>query len=199
MGLEPGSTRTVFHHLAMVSVGPTLTTKSSWQVKLNSREIYQFAKNTYLGGLFCAGDCTFFDDILEFNPLTEKWKKVSKMTKKRSFHSLSTIQFESGLCNSGSFLSGSVLLFLSGLMAKWFIWGKVGLRVFWNPKKCFLIALVLRLFQCILNNYGLFRFTNMLLYYTLWTWTYYELSRCFLPYHHLTFLSFLQPSCSVTL
>ena len=129
---QHGSTRTVFHQLALVSLVSTLTTKSSWQVTLNSREIYQFSKNTYLGGVSCAGDCTFFDDILEFDPLTGKWKKVAKMTKKRSAHALSTIQFESGLCNSGSFLSDSVLLFLSGLMAKWLVWGKVGLRVFWN-------------------------------------------------------------------
>ena len=129
---QPGSTRTIFHHVALVSVGPTLTTKSSWQVKLNSREIYQFSKNTYLGGVSCAGDCTFFDDILEFDPLNGKWKKVAKMMKKTNDHAVSTIQFESRLCNTSSFLSGSVLLFLPGLMAKWLVWGKVGLRVFWN-------------------------------------------------------------------
>ena len=132
---QPGSTLyTVFPRLALLSVGPTLTTKSSWQVKLNSREIYQFSRNTYLGG---TDNEIFFDDILEFDPLTGKWKEVARMMEKRGLHALSTIQFESGFCgfNSGSLLSGSVLVFLPGLMAKWFYWGKVGIGLFWNWTK----------------------------------------------------------------
>ena len=73
---------------------------------------------------------SWLDGILEFDPLTGQWKEVAKMMKKRGGHALSTIKVESGLCdfqtttdpsNFGSFLSGSVLVFLPGLMAKWFI------------------------------------------------------------------------------
>jgi len=51
------------------------------------------------GGLYSDGtDEEFFDEILEFDPLTGQWKVVAKMMKARSVHAVSVINFESGLC-----------------------------------------------------------------------------------------------------
>ena len=53
----------------------------------------QFDKK-YLGGY----DASYYDDILEFDPLTGEWKEVAKMMKARGYHAVSVINFESGLC-----------------------------------------------------------------------------------------------------
>jgi len=43
-------------------------------------------------------DGSYYDDILEFDPLTGEWKLVDKMIQARQYHAVSTITFESGLC-----------------------------------------------------------------------------------------------------
>jgi len=40
----------------------------------------------------------YYDDILEFDPLTGQWKLVDRMIQARGLHAVSTITFESGLC-----------------------------------------------------------------------------------------------------
>ena len=52
--------------------------------------------NKYLGGKKSGG--SYLDEILEFDPLTGQWKEAAKMLKKRMYHAVSTIPFESGLC-----------------------------------------------------------------------------------------------------
>jgi len=44
------------------------------------------------------GFSTYYDDILEFDPLTGQWKLVDRMIQARGLHAVSTITFESGLC-----------------------------------------------------------------------------------------------------
>jgi len=41
---------------------------------------------------------SYYDDILEFDPLTGQWKLVDRMIQARSYHAVSTITFDSGLC-----------------------------------------------------------------------------------------------------
>ena len=52
----------------------------------------------YLGGLYCDGSCTYYDDILEFDPLTGQWELVDRMIQARRYHAVSVINFESELC-----------------------------------------------------------------------------------------------------
>ena len=54
----------------------------------------QFA-NKYSGG---KDDSSFYDDILEFDPLTGQWKEVDKMMKHRVGHAVAVIDFDSELC-----------------------------------------------------------------------------------------------------
>ena len=51
--------------------------------------------NKYLGGNY--GGSTNSENILEFDPLTEKWKTVAKMMKARGSHAVAVINFESGI------------------------------------------------------------------------------------------------------
>ena len=51
--------------------------------------------NKYLGGY--DGD-DLHDEILEFDPLTGEWKLVDRMIQARNKHSVSVINFDSGLC-----------------------------------------------------------------------------------------------------
>ena len=64
----------------------------SWLVWLK-----QFA-NKYLGGYNYDGSNTYYDDILEFDPLTGQWKLVDRMIQARRRHAVSIITFESKLC-----------------------------------------------------------------------------------------------------
>ena len=54
----------------------------------------QFA-NKYLGGRYGS---SYYDEILEFNPLTGQWKLLDRMIHARGYHAVSVINFESGLC-----------------------------------------------------------------------------------------------------
>ena len=54
----------------------------------------QFA-NKYSGG---KDDSSFYDDILEFDPLTGQWNLVDRMIYGRANHAVSVINFDSGLC-----------------------------------------------------------------------------------------------------
>ena len=60
----------------------------SWLVWLR-----QFA-NKYSGGY----DGSYYDEILEFDPLTGQWELVDRMIQARADHAVSVINFESGLC-----------------------------------------------------------------------------------------------------
>ena len=48
--------------------------------------------NKYLGGQY------YYDEILEFDPLTGQWELVDRMIQARYLHAVSVINFESGLC-----------------------------------------------------------------------------------------------------
>ena len=37
------------------------------------------------------GDCTFFDDLLEYNSETGKWKVVGNLQKPRGFHAMTVV------------------------------------------------------------------------------------------------------------
>ena len=54
--------------------------------------------NKYLGGEYYDGSYTYYDDILEFDPLTGQWKLVDRMIQARNWHAVSVTTFESGLC-----------------------------------------------------------------------------------------------------
>jgi len=43
-------------------------------------------------------DDSYYDDILEFDPLTGEWKLVDRMIQARIYHAVSVVNFESGLC-----------------------------------------------------------------------------------------------------
>ena len=43
-------------------------------------------------------DGSYCDEIMEFDPLAGQWKEVAKMMKKRDFHGVSIIEFDSVLC-----------------------------------------------------------------------------------------------------
>ena len=60
----------------------------------------QFA-NKYLGGYY--GSSTYYDEILEFDPVNGKWKEVGKMKKARYYHAVSVIEYSEveQLCNWG--------------------------------------------------------------------------------------------------
>ena len=64
----------------------------SWLVWLK-----QFAYK-YLGGYEYDGSSTYYDDILEFDPLTWQWELVDRMIQAREFHAVSVINFESEVC-----------------------------------------------------------------------------------------------------
>ena len=64
----------------------------SWLVWLR-----QFA-NKYLGGRYYDDSYTYYDEILEFDPLTGQWKLVDRMIQARGYHAVSTIDFDEGLC-----------------------------------------------------------------------------------------------------
>ena len=49
----------------------------------------QFA-DKYLGGYIYDGSSTYYDDILEFDPLTGQWKEVDRMIHARSSHAVYT-------------------------------------------------------------------------------------------------------------
>ena len=51
--------------------------------------------NKYLGG---SDGSSYYDEILEFDPLTGKWKLVDRMIQARNTHAVSVIDFDSGLC-----------------------------------------------------------------------------------------------------
>ena len=51
----------------------------------------------YLGG-YNAGSSTYYDEILEFDPLTGQWELVDRMVQNRFDHAVSVTTFESGLC-----------------------------------------------------------------------------------------------------
>ena len=51
--------------------------------------------NKYLGG---GNGNPYYDDILEFDPLTGEWKEVAKMIQARHAHAVAVINFDSGLC-----------------------------------------------------------------------------------------------------
>ena len=57
----------------------------------------QFAYK-YLGGYNYDGSNNYYDDILEFDPLTGQWKLVDRMIQARNWHAVSVTTFESGLC-----------------------------------------------------------------------------------------------------
>ena len=61
----------------------------SWLVWL-----WQFA-NKYLGGKDLS---SYYDEILEFDPLTGQWELVDRMIQTRESHAVSVINFDSGLC-----------------------------------------------------------------------------------------------------
>merc|ERR1719219_161618 len=50
------------------------------------------------GGVYNDGSNIYYDDILEFDPLTGQWKLVDRMIQARYYHAVSTITFDSGLC-----------------------------------------------------------------------------------------------------
>ena len=50
------------------------------------------------GGRFYVDSYIYYEDILEFDPLTGQWKLVDKMMQARGYHAVSVIDFESGLC-----------------------------------------------------------------------------------------------------
>ena len=50
--------------------------------------------NKYLGG----HDGSYYDEILEFDPLTGQWDLVDRMIQARAEHAVSVIDFESKLC-----------------------------------------------------------------------------------------------------
>ena len=56
--------------------------------------IRQFS-NKYVGGNLGSSKS---DEILEFDPLTGKWKLVDMMILARSDHAVSVVNFDSGLC-----------------------------------------------------------------------------------------------------
>ena len=48
--------------------------------------------NKYSGGRYYDGsDYTFYDEILEFDPITKQWKLVDRMIKARVDHAVSVI------------------------------------------------------------------------------------------------------------
>ena len=60
-------------------------------------------KYLYLGGYRSDGSYIYYDDILEFDPLTGQWKEVAKMMKARSNHAVSVIEYSevAQFCNWG--------------------------------------------------------------------------------------------------
>ena len=71
----------------MVSVGPTLTTKYELLT------VKHFA-NKHVGG----HDGSYYDEILEFDPVNGQWKMVDRMIDPRAEHAVSVIDYESVLC-----------------------------------------------------------------------------------------------------
>ena len=44
------------------------------------------------------GSYTYYDEILEFDPLTGQWELVDRMIQTRGWHAVSEVTIESGLC-----------------------------------------------------------------------------------------------------
>lgn len=58
----------------------------------------QFA-NKYLGGRYYDSSSDYYyDEILEFDPLTGQWELVDRMIQARYYHAVSAVTIESGLC-----------------------------------------------------------------------------------------------------
>ena len=53
--------------------------------------------NKYLGGAYSDGSYTYYNDILEFDPLTGQWELVDRMIQARKYHAVS-FTIDSGLC-----------------------------------------------------------------------------------------------------
>ena len=54
--------------------------------------------NKYSGGYISDHSYIYYDDILEFDPLTGQWQLVDRMIQARGFHAVSVINFDSRLC-----------------------------------------------------------------------------------------------------
>ena len=52
----------------------------------------------YSGGYSYDGSNNYYDEILEFVPITGEWELVDRMMKARDAHAVSVITFEAGLC-----------------------------------------------------------------------------------------------------
>ena len=62
-------------------------------MKYNNNTFNFFTKQ-YLGGY----DGTYYDAILEFDPLLGQWELVERTIRARAEHAVSVIDFESELC-----------------------------------------------------------------------------------------------------
>ena len=60
----------------------------SWLVWLK-----QFA-HKYLGGHYFDGSNIYYDDILEFDPLTGQWELLDRMIQPRRYHAVSVVDFQ---------------------------------------------------------------------------------------------------------
>ena len=54
--------------------------------------------NKYSGVYGFDGSNIYYDEILEFVPITGEWELVDRMMKARDGHAVSVITFEAGLC-----------------------------------------------------------------------------------------------------
>ena len=54
--------------------------------------------NKYLGGYRSDGSYIYYDDILEFDPLTGQWNQVGRMKRGRENHAVSVIDFQPRMC-----------------------------------------------------------------------------------------------------
>ena len=54
--------------------------------------------NIYIGGYYCDSACSYYDDILEFDPLAGQWKLVERMYQAKAFHAVSVFYNFESLC-----------------------------------------------------------------------------------------------------
>ena len=54
--------------------------------------------NKYLGGYISDRSYIYYDDILEFDPLTGQWQGMDRMIQARGVHAVSVVNFDSRLC-----------------------------------------------------------------------------------------------------